>query len=162
MSYKPQEKNREQHEQAADCFGGTSTKHHRSGESIRRAEPERRHADWQGLKTLIRIQREQRINDQLSTETAYFISSRTASADFFLDAVRGHWAIENRLHWSLDVTFREDHNQTRNGFATENLALIRRLALVLLKRETSVKVGLQAKRLRAGWHNDYLLKVLNC
>lgn len=121
----------------------------------------RRHADWQGLKTLIRIQRERRINDQLSTETAYFISSRAASATFFLEAVRGHWAIENQLHWSLDVTFREDHNQTRAGFAAENLALIRRLALLLLKRETSVKVGLQAKRLRAGWHNDYLLKVLN-
>lgn len=121
----------------------------------------RRHADWAGLKTLIRIQRERRINNQISTETAYFISSRAASADFFLDAVRGHWAIENQLHWSLDVTFREDHNQTRTGFAAENLALIRRLALMLLKRETSVKVGLQAKRLRAGWHNDYLLKVLN-
>lgn len=121
----------------------------------------RRHAEWKDLKTLLRIQRERRINDQVSTETAYFISSRSASADFFLGAVRGHWAIENQLHWSLDVTFREDHNQTRTGFAAENLALIRRLALLLLKRETSVKVGLQAKRLRAGWHNDYLLKVLN-
>jgi len=121
----------------------------------------RRRADWKALKTLIRIQRERRIGDQTSTETAYFISSRAASADFFLNAVRQHWAIENQLHWSLDVTFREDHNQTRSGFAAENLALIRRLALMLLKRETSVKVGLQAKRLRAGWHNDYLLIVLN-
>jgi predicted transposase YbfD/YdcC len=121
----------------------------------------RRHADWKDLTTLIRIQRERRINDRITTETAYFISSRSASAAYFLEAVRGHWAIENQLHWSLDVTFREDHNQTRIGFAAENLALIRRLALLLLKRETSVKVGLQAKRLRAGWHNDYLLKVLN-
>lgn len=120
----------------------------------------RRHADWIALTTLVRIQRERHINDQVTTETAYFISSRSASAAYFLQAVRGHWAIENRLHWSLDVTFREDHNQTCTGFAAENLALIRRLALMLLKRETSVKVGLQAKRLRAGWHNDYLLKVL--
>jgi predicted transposase YbfD/YdcC len=120
----------------------------------------RRHADWKDLTTLIRIQRERRINDQMTTETAYFISSRTASAAYFLDAVRRHWAIENQLHWSLDVTFQEDRNQTRVGFAAENIALIRRLALILLKRETSVKVGLQAKRLRAGWHNDYLLKVL--
>lgn len=121
----------------------------------------RRQADWKDLTTLIRIQRERRINARITTETAYFISSRRASAAYFLEAVRGHWAIENQLHWSLDVTFREDHNQTRIGFAAENLALIRRLALMLLKRETSVKVGLQAKRLRAGWHNDYLLTVLN-
>lgn len=122
----------------------------------------RRQAEWKNLTTLVRIQRERRINDRVTTETAYFISSRSASAAYFLEAVRGHWAIENQLHWSLDVTFREDHNQTRTGFAAENLALIRRLALMLLKRENSVKVGLQAKRLRAGWHNDYLLKILNC
>jgi len=121
----------------------------------------RRQADWKDLTTLVRIQRERHINHHITTETAYFISSRAASAAYFLQAVRGHWAIENQLHWSLDLTFREDHNQTRIGFAAENLALIRRLALLLLKRETSVKVGLQAKRLRAGWHNDYLLMVLN-
>lgn len=121
----------------------------------------RRQAEWKDLTTLVRIQRERHINNQVTRETAYFISSRLADATYFLEAVRGHWAIENQLHWSLDVTFREDHNQTRTGFAAENLSLIRRLALMLLKRETSVKVGLQAKRLRAGWHNDYLLKVLN-
>jgi len=65
------------------------------------------------------------------------------------------------LHWSLDVTFCEDRNQTHVGYAPENLALFRRLALILLKRETSVKIGLQAKRLRAGWKNNYLLKVLS-
>ena len=121
----------------------------------------RRRAEWKNLTSVVRIQRERRVNDKVTTETAYFISSRSATAAYFLNAVRGHWAIENQLHWSLDVTFREDHNQTRTGFAAENLALIRRLALMLLKRETSVKVGLQAKRLRAGWHNDYLLKILN-
>lgn len=121
----------------------------------------RRRTEWKNLTTLVRIQRERHVNDQVTTETAYFISSRAAKAAYFLEAVRGHWAIENQLHWSLDVTFREDHNLTRTGFAAEKLAFIRRLALMLLKRETSVKVGLQAKRLRAGWHNDYLLKVLN-
>lgn len=121
----------------------------------------RRRDDWKGLKTLIRIQRERHVDGQSSTETAYYISSRAAPAGFFLNAARNHWAIENQLHWSLDVTFREDDNQTRVGFAAQNLAVIRRLVLMLLKRETSVKAGLQAKRLRAGWHNDYLLKVLN-
>ena len=120
----------------------------------------RRRDEWKNLSTLIRIQRERHLDDQITTETAYFISSRSASATYFLQAVRGHWSIENQLHWSLDVTFREDHNQTRTGFAVENLALVRRLILILLKRETSIKVGLQAKRLRAGWSNDYLLKVL--
>jgi predicted transposase YbfD/YdcC len=122
----------------------------------------RRQAEWEHLTTLIRIERERHIGDQTSRETAFFISSRAASASFFLEAVRRHWSIENQLHWSLDVTFQEDHNQAHIGYTAENLALIRRLALLLLKRETSVKVGLQAKRLRAGWKNDYLLKVLNC
>ncbi len=122
----------------------------------------RRHTEWKHLTTLIRIERERRIGDQTSLETAFFISSQAASAAFFLEMARRHWSIENQLHWSLDVTFQEDHNQTRSGYAAENLALIRRLALMLLKRETSVKVGLQAKRLRAGWKNDYLLKILNC
>jgi predicted transposase YbfD/YdcC len=72
-----------------------------------------------------------------------------------------HWAIENNLHWSLDVTFREDFNRTRTAFAAENLALFRRLVLLLLKRETSLKASLQTKRLRAGWNNDYLLRFLN-
>lgn len=121
----------------------------------------RRYQEWTDLTTVIRIKRERHSGDRISTETGYFLSSHAAPAAIFLNAVRQHWSIENQLHWSLDVTFREDHNQTREGFAAENLALIRRLALILLKRETSVKVGLQAKRLRAGWHNDYLLKVLN-
>ncbi len=120
----------------------------------------RRHTQWTALTTVVRIVRERRSGDQSSHETAYFISSRSASASAFLDAVRRHWSIENHLHWSLDVTFHEDLNQTRVGFAPENLALFRRLALLLLKREISVTVGLQAKRLRAGWNNDYLLKIL--
>lgn len=121
----------------------------------------RRHADWQDLTTVMRVTRERQIADQTSQETAYFISSRSTSAAAFLAAVRQHWSIENQLHWSLDVTFCEDLNRTRVGFAAENLALFRRLALILLKREASVKVGLQAKRLRSGWNNDYLLKVLS-
>lgn len=121
-----------------------------------------RRTDWKQLTSLIRVQRERHIAEKVNRETAYFISSRAASARDFLYAVRQHWSIENQLHWSLDVTFREDHNQTRTGFAAENLALIRRLVLMLLQRETSVKVGLQAKRLRAGWNNDYFLRILRC
>lgn len=84
----------------------------------------RRHDDWKGLTTLIRIQRERHVDGQSSTETAYYISSCAAPAGFFLNAARNHWAIENQLHWSLDVTFRENDNQTRVGFAAQNLAVI--------------------------------------
>jgi predicted transposase YbfD/YdcC len=121
----------------------------------------RRRSEWVDLTTVIRLERQRQVNGQVSHEVVYFLSSRSASADFFLDVIRQHWSIENQLHWSLDVTFRENHNQTQLGHAAQNLALIRRLVLLLLKRETSVKVGLQAKRMRAGWNNDYLLKVLS-
>jgi predicted transposase YbfD/YdcC len=121
----------------------------------------RRHASWVNLTTVIRLERQRTSGGQSSREVAYFLSSKAAPAAFFLQVIRDHWAIENQLHWSLDVTFREDDNATYLGYAAQNLALIRRLALLLLKRETSVKVGLQAKRMRAGWNNDYLLKVLS-
>jgi predicted transposase YbfD/YdcC len=121
----------------------------------------RRRDEWTNLAPVIRLERQRQVDGQVSQEVAYFLSNRSASAAFFLDVIRQHWSIENQLHWSLDVTFREDHNQTHLGHAPQNLALIRRLGLLLLKRETSVKVGLQAKRMRAGWNNDYLLKVLS-
>lgn len=121
----------------------------------------RRRAEWANLSTLIRVERQRQDGDHLTREVAYFLSSRRAPAADFLHAVRQHWAIENQLHWSLDVAFREDDNRSRSGHAAENLALFRRLVLVMLKRETSVKAGLQAKRLRAGWSNDYLVTVLS-
>jgi hypothetical protein len=79
-----------------------------------------------------------------------------------LDATRQHWAIENAVHWTLDVVFREDDCRVRADHAPQNLAVLRHIALNLLKHETSAKVGIKAKRLRAGWDNAYLLKVLAC
>ena len=76
-------------------------------------------------------------------------------------AVRKHWDIEINLHWSLDVSFNEDLSRVRIGHAAENLSIVRRIALNLLKQETSRKVGISAKRKRAGWDNQYLLKVLS-
>jgi predicted transposase YbfD/YdcC len=121
----------------------------------------RRHGDWTKLSTLVRVQRERHIGENTSLETAYFISSRHANATYFLQAVRSHWTIENQLHWLLDVAFREDDNQTRLAQAQENFALIRRLALMLLNRDKSVKIGVKAKRLRVGWSDDYLFHVLS-
>ena len=78
-----------------------------------------------------------------------------------LSAVRGHWAIENSLHWMLDVAFNEDDCRVRVGNAAENFSILRRMALNMLKRESSSKVGVRAKRKRAGWDPDYLITVLN-
>lgn len=74
--------------------------------------------------------------------------------------MRTHWEIENKVHWILDVIFQEDYCRVRNGNAAQNLAVLRHFALNLLRQETTLKRGIKAKRLRAGWDHDYLLKVL--
>ena len=78
-----------------------------------------------------------------------------------LSTVRGHWAIENSLHWMLYVAFNEDDCRVRVGNAAENFSILRRMALNMLKRASSSKFGVRAKRLRAGWDPDYLITVLN-
>lgn len=115
---------------------------------------------WKGLKAIGVVESERHINDQVSTERRYFIASIGADAKLFARAVRGHWGIENQLHWSLDVTFREDDCRVRQGRAAENFALIRHLALSLLKNEKTAKVGIKIKRSKAGWDHRYLAKVL--
>jgi predicted transposase YbfD/YdcC len=76
-------------------------------------------------------------------------------AETILHTVRTHWQVENTLNWSLDVTFREDDSRIRNGAGPQNMAVLRRLALNLLKKETSIKRSIQGKRFLAGWDNDY-------
>lgn len=95
----------------------------------------------------------------MTVESRYYLSSLPGNAAEFAEAVRLHWGIENGLHWVLDVVFREDDARVRVGHAAENLALVRRLALQLLKQERRAKVGVKAKRLKAGWDEDYLLSV---
>jgi predicted transposase YbfD/YdcC len=115
---------------------------------------------WANLTTVALVKRERRLNDTVSTEQAFYISSLPNSAAAILDATRQHWTIENALHWTLDVVFREDDSRVRSDYAPQNLAVLRHMALNLLKHETTAKVGIKAKRLRAGWDNAYLLKVL--
>jgi predicted transposase YbfD/YdcC len=93
-------------------------------------------------------------------EVRYYILSKYLSARRFAEAVRGHWGIENRLHWQLDVTFGEDQCRVRLGHADANFSILRRAALGLLKNETTAKIGIKNKRLSAGWNDDYLEKVL--
>lgn len=93
-------------------------------------------------------------------EVRYYILSRYVAARRFAEAVRGHWGIENRLHWQLDVTFQEDQCRVRLGHADANLSILRRTALSMLKNESTLKVGIKNKRLNAGWDDGYLDKVL--
>lgn len=117
--------------------------------------------DWEGLQSLIMVKSERRINEVSSTETRFYISSLPPDAKHLLRLVRSHWGIENSLHWVLDMSFREDESRVRQGNATENLAIMRHLCLNLLRRETTAKCGIKAKRLKAGWDMNYLFKVLS-
>lgn len=115
---------------------------------------------WPQLRSVAMGVAERRIGTQHSRETRYYLSSLPGDAATFGDAVRGHWGIENRLHWVLDIAFREDESRGRQGHASQNLALLRRFALNLLRQEQTAKMGVKAKRLKAGWDDAYLLKLL--
>jgi len=120
-------------------------------------------AQWPELRTVAMVRRQRRLlgREETTEEVAYYISSLEADASKILEAVRTHWSVESSLHWSLDVTFREDDCRVRIGHGPENLCLIRRFALSLLKRDTSKKGSLNTKRLLAAWDHDYLFQLLN-
>ena len=116
---------------------------------------------WPGLKGIGKVDIVRTIRKEVQRSTRYFITTlEYEDIDLFMEAVRKHWQIEVDLHWSLDVCFREDHSQVRIGHAAENLALVRRIALNLLKQESSHKRGIACRRKTAGWDHQYLLNVL--
>ena len=117
-------------------------------------------ADWKEIKSIGMVESEREIGDKVTKETRYYISSLPSNAKLFGDAVRKHWGIENSLHWVLDVVFREDECRIRKGYAAENFAVLRHIALNLIREEKSIKRGAKGKRLKAGWDNDYLSKIL--
>jgi predicted transposase YbfD/YdcC len=116
-------------------------------------------SNWKNLETVSRIRSERRIGEEQSCEDRYHIASLTG-AKRVLKIVRSHWGIENELHWTLDLAFDEDRCRVRKEHGPENFALLRHIALNLLKLEKTCKRGIKGKRLLAGWKQDYLLKVL--
>jgi len=117
--------------------------------------------NWTGLTSIGMVKRTREIEDKITTEISFYITSLKSDAKRFGDAVRAHWGIENSLHWSLDVTFNEDHARIRKGEGAENFAVLRHIALNLLKQEKSQKVGIANKRLKAASDEDYLFNVLS-
>ncbi|WP_371824101.1 ISAs1 family transposase [Hahella sp. HN01] len=116
---------------------------------------------WQDLKNFIVVKTERMESGQRTLECRLYISSREGDARYFLDATRKHWHIENKLHWVLNVAFKEDDSRHRMGHSAENLAVLRHMALNLLKNEKTDKGGIKTKRLRAGRDHGYLKKVLS-
>ncbi len=108
----------------------------------------------------MRVDAERTVGARTTTESRYFISSLPANAQHLARIIRAHWAIENSLHWVLDVAMHQDHTRIRTGHAPENLAILQQLALNLLKQERTEKLGIKNKRLAAGWDHDYLLRVI--
>ena len=115
---------------------------------------------WPKLTSFGMVESQRDIGDHVTDDTRYFISSLPNDAINFAEAARGHWGVENGLHWCLDIAFREDDSRVRKGHGATNLAILRRFALSLIKQDPARKVGVKASRKRAGWDNNYLLRLL--
>ena len=117
--------------------------------------------DWAGLKSLVFIESERLINNKKESSMRYFISSMEGKASDILSTQRSHWEIRNSPHWLLDIACNKDRCRVRKDNAPDNFSIIRKMSLNLLKQDKSLKVGIRAKRLRCGWDQDYLLRVLS-
>jgi len=115
---------------------------------------------WTDLQSIGMVESTREINGQVSTERRFFIASLPSDAKRFGDAVRSHWGIENRVHWILDIAFREDESRVRTGHAPENLAVLRHIALNLLKTDKSLRGSIKTKRLHAALNVQFLEKIV--
>ena len=119
-------------------------------------------ARWPGMNAIGVVESTRTVNQVKTHQIRFFITSlQYEKIDDFMRGVRTHWDIENNLHWSLDISFREDHSRVRAGYSAQNLAIVRRIALNLLKQEKTHKGGITRKRKSSGWDHQYLLTVLN-
>ena len=117
---------------------------------------------WKNLSAVVKIEsiRFHKSNGKEEKEIRFYITSSKGNAEVIGAGVRSHWAIENNLHWQLDVSFNEDYSRKRDGYAVQNFSLLNRIALNLIKQEQSKKRSVKGRRLDAGWDNEYLLKIL--
>jgi predicted transposase YbfD/YdcC len=115
---------------------------------------------WEKLRSIGMVESIRHTRQKVTTEVRYYLLSIDGDALTFAHAVRSHWGIENSVHWVLDVTFHEDLSRVRAGYADHNFAILRRIALNLLRHEKTDKSSIHTKRLKAGWNTDYLEKVL--
>lgn len=119
----------------------------------------RHYEGWADLQTIVRVQRERRLADKTERETSYYISSLPPHARVILNAIRSHWGIENSLHWVLDVVFREDASRIRKDNSSQNIGVLRKIALTILKQDPS-KASLKSKRYSAALDDTFLLQLL--
>jgi len=116
-------------------------------------------AKWMNVKTLVKIESTRTIKDVTNSKTRYYISSEQKNIEFYNASVRGHWGIENHLHWHLDVTFNEDANRSRSGYAPQNLNILRKMALLRISRMKD-KLSFKKRRFRASMNPLYLQKII--
>jgi predicted transposase YbfD/YdcC len=117
--------------------------------------------DWPGIQSVICIHSQREVNNQVQSETRYYLSSLAVNAERACQVVRAHWGIENSLHWCLDVTFNEDQCRISSGHAPQVMAVMRHTALNLLKQESSMKTSIRKKKIMAILNEDYLTKVIH-
>lgn len=115
---------------------------------------------WTKLQSLACVRSERTSAGETTTETRFYLSSVVSDAERLAKAIRSHWGIENQVHWVLDVVFADDASRVRIDHSAHNLAIIRHIVLNMLRQEPSLKTSLRQKRLRAGWDDAYVLKVL--
>jgi predicted transposase YbfD/YdcC len=116
---------------------------------------------WPGLKSVTLVESIREINGKSTVEHRYYLSSLIANAERMGEAVRGHWGIENSLHWVLDVVFNEDNARNKKDHSAANMTVIRHMAVNLVKGDKSSKASIRGRRLKAGWDDKYLLKLIS-
>jgi len=151
-----------EHSYHVECYKGHGREERHSVHTILNPEGIRDQALWQDLKAITVVFSErQELGKEKTEEVRYYIGSRAAKAKAYTNSIRSHWGIENGLHWVLDVCFDEDQCRMRTDHSPENMALLRRLALCLLKKHGD-KGSIRGKRLQSGWNDDFLLEILSC